>query len=568
MSSVGDVAADAKIATGSKVMLYEMSTKQLLATSLSISLLNAGTPWDMFETPDREMNAAAKEAVAKCSNVGDVPCTTMTYLTTDSVISVHYVKTETDINMLLLQVTPEYYFFGESRKTRLNGILVGAGAAVVVVITCIIIWLAVYRPINTLQDNMELAANMQNDKAEGNSCFLYEIAVLNDTFERMNNKLLQARAFLPQALLVGTDGQGDEMNDDGDDDDEGHLLENSDVEVPGEDETSQAMGRADAQSHRSNGSTKSHQRRAADNYQGNKKRNNRGDNASDTSSLRSMTKQAPKAARYTLALSRAITSRRIGVLIVNGRDFHRLSAEPNANVTQLHQELVELVEGSSKAEKGVVDSFQGDHFAITFNAAMAVGAPAKGAALCAIRIQNSVTIRTGLPGVTMGLSTGLAMVGSLGSNDMKKFCMVTPAYSQAIALEVAAKQVIGITSCLFSMKIAGDLDTHIYSQLVGQKYLCGTNINALEGKIVNVGGVMGAITTQGDEWLYELEEGASKNPYSKINGAFELFFANQRDRCADVLASGYPENATDPRMIANWHRLTDILRTGSSDWQL
>eukprot|EP00744_Colponema_vietnamica_P004893 GILI01007245.1.p1 GENE.GILI01007245.1~~GILI01007245.1.p1 ORF type:complete len:945 (+),score=189.72 GILI01007245.1:317-3151(+) len=293
----------------------------------------------------------------------------------------------------------------------------------------------------------------------------------------------------------------------------------------------------------------------------------RGGAAADNMSESSMRSTAKKNAKYTLTLSRAITNRRIGILIVNGRDFHRVVSEPNANVTQLHQEVVELVEGSSKAEKGVIDAFHGDHFVITFNAAMAVGAPAKGAALCALRIQNNVRARTALPGVTMGLSAGLAMVGTLGSADMKKFCMLSPAFSQAIALETAAKRVVGIASCLFSMRLAGDLDMHVYSQVVGQKYLCGTNINVTEGKVVNIGGIMGAITTQGDEWLYELEEGASKNPYAKINAAYELFLAKQYDRCVELLSAGYPEKS-DAGMVANWERLTEILNTDSNEWQL
>ena len=745
MSSVGQVASDARIAAGSKVMLFELATAQLLATSLSIPLLNGNAPWGMFATPDREMNAAAKEAMDRCpytstgvgaissglngnSNTNGGACTQLTYLTAEAVVSVHYLATSSDINMMLLQLTPEYYFFGESRKTRLNGILVGAGAAVIVLITCVIIWLAVHRPLRILRDNMELAAIMQNERAEPNPCFLREIASLNDGFERMNSKLLLARAYLPQALLVGEDeeeaeeeeerfaameddemalldggdfnssrsrsrlggglyGEGEtDTNDEGghgaggtrrrrrydddDDDDEGSVNNESGSAAansrstthgnsrgerrrraaagPHEDEASQALGgmgggarrggggddrrgasdsrrsyedrpsRGAARRHNNSNTRDAHNN--SNGYHHTNRRRRGGDysptaNDDDTRSQRSgndkggrdrssdgrrslgagsdasgsrhsyssrKERDAMAEKRYTQALTRAMTHRRVAILVVNGREFHRVAvAAPLHGITinHVHHDFVELMEGSSKAEKGVIDGFQGDHFVITFNAALSVGAPAKAAALCAIRIQNSVQHRTLLPGVTMGLSAGLAMVGSHGSSSMKRFGTISPAYAQAVALEVCAKSVIGVASCLFSTRLAGDLDTHIYSQIVGQKALGNPNIsttNTTNGagaaaepapKPVPIAGVMSPITTQGDEWLYELQEGVSKNPYARINAAYELFFAGRLDVCEGILAQGYAEDA-DPCLAANWHRLAEIISTGSDSWRL
>eukprot|EP00658_Telonema_sp_P-2_P015179 TRINITY_DN15828_c0_g1_i2.p1 TRINITY_DN15828_c0_g1~~TRINITY_DN15828_c0_g1_i2.p1 ORF type:complete len:409 (-),score=121.70 TRINITY_DN15828_c0_g1_i2:742-1968(-) len=407
---------------------------------------------------------------------------------------------------------------------------------------------------------------MQNDKAEANSCFLYEIASLNESFEKMNNKLLQARAFMPQSLLCAVGEEGDEDEDD-EEVDEGGL----DDETPNnrdEDEGSVAMSASGRSVH--SGSGVQSPTKAKKDKDGKKKKSKKRDDSSDNaSSIRSGTTNRAK--KYVLSLTKNLTNRRVGILQVNVRDFHKISQEqPAGQLVAVHQALVETVEASARAEKGVVDAFQGDHFIVTFNAALAVGAPAKGAALCALRIQNNLRARTAFSAVSMGVSSGLGVVGTLGSADIKKFCTISPAFTQAIVLEQGAKRISNsIGSCLFSQKICGDLDMHVYYQLVGQMLLPATNINNLTAfttKLVGVAVVMGQITTQGDEWLYELEEGASKNPYNKINAAYEMYFAGEKGKAKELLSQG--AEGTDKAMQHNWNRLKKIADKDSNAYIL
>ena len=110
---------------------------------------------------------------------------------------------------------------------------------------------------------------------------------------------------------------------------------------------------------------------------------------------------------------------------------------------------------------------------------------------------------------------------------------------------------------------------HVYYQLVGQMRLPATNINnltAFTDKMVGVAVVMGQISTQGDEWLYELQEGASNNPYNKINAAYELFFAGEKARAMEILTEGAV--GTEKSMHYNWARLKKIIETGSHAWVL
>ena len=82
--------------------------------------------------------------------------------------------------------------------------------------------------------------------------------------------------------------------------------------------------------------------------------------------------------------------------------------------------MAEVVAGAAHAHRGVIDSFHGDHFVISFNAARAnAEGPAK-AARCALDITGG---GAGLVFAT-GVATGRAYVGNLGTATLKRLSII------------------------------------------------------------------------------------------------------------------------------------------------
>ena len=124
--------------------------------------------------------------------------------------AVRVVYNRTKIDWLLLQYTPREEFFGASDRSRTTGIVIGVLGAVVVLVSCILIWLSISNPLRRLRANMALAAEMRNDEVELLDPVLMEMSDLVRAFGQMNTKLLRARPFLPQSLLCGEDVDTDE----------------------------------------------------------------------------------------------------------------------------------------------------------------------------------------------------------------------------------------------------------------------------------------------------------------------------------------------------------------------
>ena len=111
--------------------------------------------------------------------------------------SIIFMTTQYGFRMHLFQITPRDHYFAAGERSATIGIVIGVVAAVVVLLSCVVIWFAVRGPVRQLRESMELAAVMRNDEVQDTSSALTELNLLSISFMQMNDKLLQARAFMP-----------------------------------------------------------------------------------------------------------------------------------------------------------------------------------------------------------------------------------------------------------------------------------------------------------------------------------------------------------------------------------
>ena len=129
----------------------------------------------------------------------------------------------------------------------------------------------------------------------------------------------------------------------------------------------------------------------------------------------------------------------VAVLVVNLRRFHsHCTLDGFCSGAATHSNYVSAIAKAAMTNRGIVDSLQGDHVLVTWNAANSVPNYLHRAAKCAVDIRRSCG---GLScSVTMGLSWGKAYVGNLGNNDVRRFCIIGQVIKDAYILERLAKQ--------------------------------------------------------------------------------------------------------------------------------
>eukprot|EP00658_Telonema_sp_P-2_P081265 TRINITY_DN8287_c0_g3_i1.p1 TRINITY_DN8287_c0_g3~~TRINITY_DN8287_c0_g3_i1.p1 ORF type:complete len:807 (+),score=173.35 TRINITY_DN8287_c0_g3_i1:47-2422(+) len=433
-------------------------------------------------------------------------------------VSAKRIITATKLDMMLIQYTKKAYFYDTFETNLMRGIIIGVCAAVIVVISCFLIWLAIVRPLGRLQEQMGLAAVMRNQDAaecaenEGGS-MLKEMNQIHCSFVAMNDKLLQARPYLPQALLVADDTDAMDEEDEDDEElqnmDESGVTGNSSLLRDGSVSGGTMLGSVYSRKH---------------------------------SSAQSSVGTARGGGGVTEhALSVSTTQRRIAILVVNASGFHRSSRGLTSVATvKLVSSLVTAVEGAVRSERGIVDSFHGDHFTISFNTARLVGTALRNAAVCALQVEAAVRRQTPFKRVSMGLAGGRAMVGNMGNSNMMKLCALGPAYGQAVVLEMIAQanlRRLGVgkdgSGCLVTEGVALDVSNHIKSEFVGWAKMKQPNNNVntttSSSKCDTHTDFFSVLRKQvdqtNDEWMYALDD-AGRGKGSPGSGCLWLELQN------------------------------------------
>eukprot|EP00758_Cryptobia_borreli_P006956 Tbor_TRINITY_DN5227_c0_g1::TRINITY_DN5227_c0_g1_i18::g.16111::m.16111 len=128
------------------------------------------------------------------------------------------------------------------------------------------------------------------------------------------------------------------------------------------------------------------------------------------------------------------------MLSLNVVGYHAtLSGTDDSKISQIQTALVSAISSACSEHRGVMDGFQGDRFLASFNAVTNVGNHALQAVYAAHTACRAVeTMHTPLT-VTVGVASGSAIVGNMGSATIKRFTILGHVVSTAATLERLAK---------------------------------------------------------------------------------------------------------------------------------
>jgi class 3 adenylate cyclase len=136
--------------------------------------------------------------------------------------------------------------------------------------------------------------------------------------------------------------------------------------------------------------------------------------------------------------SHATSVRLASVVAINMVGFHGVALRDSAaRLVSMSEALTSLVVHAVAEERGVVDSFHGDHFLLTFNVASSCATHIIRASVCALRIGQRAAGAFGELGLRIagGVATSPVRLGNLGCKDSRRFSIVGAAVPKSFVLE-------------------------------------------------------------------------------------------------------------------------------------
>ena len=524
--------------SGAHTTMYDLNEGLVMAsTHPDVPVASTyGLLYNSGASPSADVNNAYQAALDKCGATG---CT-------DAIVTIgkSHVHTayrihipDASLHLMMVSSVPRHFFFASADNAFAVSLGLSASCCIVIIAGCIALLVMIHRPLSSLKDNMMLAAELHNDKVEYTHSYLRDIAAVSAVFDGMNKQLLIARSFVPEAVLLGR------TNDAFDEEEEGSFIDDKSA--------------SKSLVHMGSGA------------------NNKSKNLEDsTSSHLSIFSSSQLQVSSTV-------EKRIGVLSLNLVGFHTLCT-PDRNtrpgkVLELSNALLTLAVKCAHEERGVMDSFHGDHFILTFNASRPVAGPLSAAVRAANAFIEEVQSRAQFadsPGVAAGAASGRAQVGTLGIDGYRRLSVVGDVYKNASALQLAAVQFLrmnrGITpvGCMVhesSIKELGSCTFHLQAvgclQSAKHRSVTKESPPTIIGYFALPLGVGCAMTGNGadGEWLYEVGVIEASNPFHEPNRAMTALISGDVDECGRILDAMDFKNAGDesPRASVDGSEFND-----------
>eukprot|EP01063_Lacrimia_lanifica_P013869 TRINITY_DN2045_c0_g1_i9.p1 TRINITY_DN2045_c0_g1~~TRINITY_DN2045_c0_g1_i9.p1 ORF type:complete len:360 (+),score=102.94 TRINITY_DN2045_c0_g1_i9:3-1082(+) len=209
-----------------------------------------------------------------------------------------------------------------------------------------------------------------------------------------------------------------------------------------------------------------------------------------------------------------LSTRKVSIAALNIVGFTGLArSKDDKEVLGIHGSLALWLTNEVSALRGIVDTFSGDRFFVTFNASKMLMShrPAAGRLGCTF---PSECKEMGLT-ASAGLASGEAKVGNMGCATMRKFSFVSSLVPFVYALERHAAD-MGLTTLvdpLVQQECQRDILFRRAGLLKLRKFK-DTPVPVFEALKMIEGG-------ESDEWMYELEAAEKQNPYKEWDALME-----------------------------------------------
>lgn len=351
--------------------------------------------------------------------------------------------------------------------------------------------------------------------AASNRSVVDEVARLQEAIGNMRKELRTVKSYVPQAVLRMLEGPASDDDDSGTPMDEGSLRATESSRLSSGGSWSQSSVTDFDNSTNQSGVPVSPGAAAVKRWQ----------KATHQNKRRTLSNPSSPAIAASV-----LTLKRVTVAVVNMNQTHQNIRDMGIGSFQtLHSKWMTVLEESVGRWRGVVESISGDHFTISFNASATCASHQANAAAFVLTLKEALTNATAgggtlatLPLFTVGISSGQAHCGQLGTDRSKAFAVLGSAVTTAHALVRRARHRLRISNAVCSDAVEG------------MKYEFGlmpVDVVALPSSdaggapvVVIVHEIMHRLSRAADEWMYELQD-TSQNPSATLERRLALHYA-------------------------------------------
>jgi class 3 adenylate cyclase len=450
---------------------------------------------------------------------------------------------------------PEVDFLEQIQSTQGKTIGGVAGAIVFLIVVAFVLGHLVTAPFVRLRDRMYMTATLQDDGTVDPPSLLAEVSEMQESYEMMRGELSKVKSYLPQSVLVTLYGNGGDEDEEEDEEREMRTVEKSGHAESGNGRESHSVSVEG--SGRGSDSASPNSARKYQNRTPKGRERLESDRLSTRSSARSAT-----AGPQTKGLNTAtnLVAKRVTVAVFNLRGFHNFCGRSSTEeISGSHSRALESITRHISENKGVVDFFHGDRLQASFNAVSHCPGHMKRGAMTALHAVTEFSKSSTLLHASAGLSTGPAHVGNMGTSTMKRFCVIGPVVMQAALLERMTRLFPGV-SILCPSSMFPELSLELLLQSVALVRLPGI------AKPRVIASVEGSKKMASDEWMYQLKEGESGDPFLTINQFFDAVSEGDKDRALQLFGTLTGSSRDVPfHGEAEAMRLAEALQHAASD---
>ena len=218
----------------------------------------------------------------------------------------------------------------------------------------------------------------------------------------------------------------------------------------------------------------------------------------------------------------------------------RINDAMSADTSVAHiTDTVDFVYKTVSKYGGIVASYHGDHFIVTFNAVKVCGSHALSAARAGTVLTDGADAIGFGAALRVGIATGRCHVGNLGNKEIKAFTTAGAAYQHACVLERMGR-IYGEPderSVLTTRRTCADIATTFRFRFVDIVPLPGRERGGGGATITPIATLLwpaasradkpgGGNAEDDDEWLYVVNDNASADPNGLWNEAFAMLISD------------------------------------------
>ena len=223
-----------------------------------------------------------------------------------------------------------------------------------------------------------------------------------------------------------------------------------------------------------------------------------------------------------LVFGNGLKTKSVAMLVANVADMHQITS--HTKVSETLSLYIETFVNAAKGLRGIVDEVSGDRITISFNTIISSANYRSKSMELAYHARDTLGTRVVM---NCAASSGKAMCGNTGCTGLKKYAIIGPVAVQARVFERCGRK------WGFSIVCDGDIASEAKQRCLLKKII---KVSVKGGKATILHELVSLRAEEsGEEWMYQLEQAAAKDPFNYYNTAMSSIYQGKLEEAEEDL---------------------------------